>query len=103
METVLQNLFGLTIDQTNRVQMDSWLHDPNTDRYFHFHGDTNAMTAQITDGLWLDDHTVELHYPGAFNEVCTAVLEKRDGHWYILSNTTTFDYDALWSDEEPTE
>ena len=89
MDEVLKKLFGLSLDELSGVGMESLYYVPDTDRYFHFHGDTNAMTARLTDGVWLDEDTVEVHYAGGFNEVCTAVLENRDGHWLIRSNQTS--------------
>ena len=102
MEQALMMLFGLTVDQTNQIRLEDFDYLPETDRYFLFHGDTNAILVTLLDGLWLDENTVELHYLGGFNEVCTVVMERRDDHWYILSNESSFDYDSLW-ETEPTE
>ena len=89
MEQVLQKLFGLGIGDTQKVGLDNWYYVPDTDRYFHFHGDTNAMTAQITDGRWISDQTAELHYSGGFDEECTVILTRQDDRWVIESNQTS--------------
>ena len=88
MNADLQEVFGLTLEQTHQVGLDKMEFCAASGRYFLFHGDANAMTAQIQSGHWLDvDETrVALTYPGGFNEECTAVMENRDGHWYLVSN-----------------
>ena len=87
MEAVLQTLFGLSIEETDQVQLDQFDYNPDTDCYYHFHGDTNSMTAEITDGRWLDDATAELHYAGSFHREGTVVMQQRGGSWYILSSS----------------
>ena len=89
MDADLMEVFGLTLEDTSKVDLDSFDYLEETDRYFLFKGDTNATVIRITDGTWLDSSRAELHYLGGFNEVCTVVMEQRGGHWYILSNASS--------------
>jgi hypothetical protein len=60
MSAVLEEYLGLTLSETWKVGLD-WPYFPETDSYYHPHGDTNAMDLRIICGARQDD-MVRLFY-----------------------------------------
>lgn len=109
MSEVLLQLFGLPLEDFTGYGLEKYATIPDSDCYFHCHGDTNAMPVSVT-GIWAQaDGTVLVRYirGGQVNlgtvdsRPWTAVLFRYgDGGWQIRSNlpgewTTAEDAGAL--------
>ena len=95
MNEVLEEYFGLTLEETNKVGMESVYYNAETDSYYHSHSDyAEVATFTITAGEQLDDGTIRLYYYLPYEAYLRAVtLESRmyDGQtgYYIRSNVVT--------------
>ena len=90
MDQVLQEHLGLTLEETNKVGLDTLTYLPQRDLYFHFHGDTNyGHMVHFTAGDQLGD-TVRLYYQDTFGLLsgasCVLTLQKTGDSYRFLSN-----------------
>lgn len=46
-DQVLETYTGLTLSQTRETGLDQFTYLERTDAYYHFHGDTNALTGGV--------------------------------------------------------
>ncbi len=93
---ILTEYFGLTLDQTAKIGVESWGWLPETNCYYHARGDTNIAQRQIQAARRLADGTVLMTYnagfwfdltDGQYPALRTAALRPlEDGGYQILSN-----------------
>ncbi|MBR0062538.1 MAG: M15 family metallopeptidase, partial [Oscillospiraceae bacterium] len=85
-ETLLKYT-GKTLDETNKVRLDSFTYLEEYDAYYHMHGDTNANN-YVMDTLVRDEPgIVRLTYYGWSGEqYVVSLTETENGTYYIISN-----------------
>lgn len=96
MDKVLRQVFGVGIDQTRKKNLDSFFYVPETDSYYHEHGDTNALgTSPLIqdvrteeDGLVLFTYKITEGFvgDGKFSNIRTVALKKENGVYHIVSH-----------------
>ena len=98
MDEVLRQVFGVGIDQTEKRNLDRFVYIPETDTYYHQHGDTNALgTSPLIqdvrteeDGLVLFTYKISLdrgfEEEGKFSNIRTVALKKENGVYHIVSH-----------------
>lgn len=96
MDKVLRQVFGVGIDQTRKKNLDSFFYVPETDSYYHEHGDTNALgTSPLIqdvrteeDGLVLFTYKIPEGFvgDGKFSNIRTVALKKENGVYHIVSH-----------------
>ena len=88
MDAVLMELFGITLEQTNRVGLESYPYFEETDCYYHCHSGTHYADITITRVENCDDGTVRMYYerPGFPTMNMVATLEPNGDGYRILSN-----------------
>lgn len=93
-DRVLETYTGLTLDQTEQIGLDRFTYLEETDAYYHFHGDTNAVAAVFTAGTRQGD-TVRLYYDayGSFlggelaeSWACLTLKDRGDGTYWFVSH-----------------
>lgn len=92
MNEVLQTYFGITLEETQGIGLDSFHYYKPTDSYLNSHGDTAAGIYTFVSGVELDNGDVTLyydgfgiHYPDPTYYAVTLHLSE-EGVWQIVSN-----------------
>lgn len=66
-DEVLNTHFGIRFSECSGIGLEKTVYDPNSDSYFHEHGDLSVSMHTIFDGYVNPDGTVELYdYSGNF-------------------------------------
>ena len=88
MDTVLTELFGITLEQTNRVGLEAYPYFEETDCYYHCHTGTHYAYITINRVENCDDGTIRMYYERqGFPTVNMVATLKPNGDGYrILSN-----------------
>ena len=82
MSAVLEEYLGLTLSETWKVGLD-WPYFPETDSYYHPHGDTNALDLRIVCGARQDDMVRLFYNSGSLHRV---ELDISGGNVRFVSN-----------------
>lgn len=81
---------GLTLGETNRVDLDTFRYFPQYDAYYLFHGDTNAVPIPDFFAGEREGGTVRLYYEdfrfGGFSVFCLTLEERAEGGYYFRSH-----------------
>lgn len=81
---------GLTLAETNRVDLDGFTYLPEYDAYYHFHGDTNAVPTPDFFAGEREGDTVRLYYEefrfGGYSVFCLTLEEREDGGYWFRSH-----------------
>ena len=107
MDAFLLENTGLTLAQTNKVDLDAFDYLPEYDAYYHTHGDTNYRSVTFTSGQRRGDYIQlywkDFYYGGETNE-CVTLLDRGDGQYWFVSHLL-LDGDVpsafAYPDEEP--
>lgn len=107
MDAFLLENTGLTLAQTNQVDLDAFDYLPEYDAYYHTHGDTNYRSVTFTSGQRRGDYIQlywkDFYYGGETNE-CITLLDRGDGQYWFVSHLL-LDGDVpsafAYPDEEP--
>ena len=107
MDAFLLENTGLTLAQTNQVDLDAFDYLPEYDAYYHTHGDTNYRSVTFTSGQRRGDYVQlywkDFYYGGETNE-CVTLLDRGDGQYWFVSHLL-LDGDVpsafAYPDEEP--
>lgn len=107
MDAFLLENTGLTLAQTNQVDLDAFDYLPEYDAYYHTHGDTNYRSVTFTSGQRRGDYIQlywkDFYYGGETNE-CVTLLDRGDGQYWFVSHLL-LDGDVpsafAYPDEEP--
>lgn len=91
MNAVLTKIFGITLPETNGVGLDKMIYNPDTDSYYHLHGDFSAVTPTILRGTVLYDGKLVVYYTstdevGRITEKAVTLQPDYNGNYTILSN-----------------
>lgn len=85
-DRILTRYTGLTLEQTNKVGLDSFTYSADYDAYYWMHGDTNYCG----DLLFLlgtrEGSTVKLYQGDGSAWTCVTLEEQEDGGWWFVSN-----------------
>lgn len=93
-DRVLETYTGLTLSRTKETGLDQFTYLERTDAYYHFHGDTNAVTVTFSVGERRGD-TVRLYYDayGSFlgdqladSWACVTLKDRGDGQYWFVSH-----------------
>lgn len=91
MDAALTEVFGLTLEETNKKGLDGFIFWEETGNYYLCHGDTNIMTVTFTDVQNLGEGCFTLTYEGWDGtyhvELRLGQTETNAGHVYIISHT----------------
>ena len=89
MDAFLLENTGLTLAQTNQVDLDAFDYLPEYDAYYHTHGDTNYRSVTFTSGQRRGDYIQlywkDFYYGGETNE-CVTLLDRGDGQYWFVSH-----------------
>ena len=81
---------GLTLEETNRVDLDAFRYFPQYDAYYLFHGDTNAVPIPDFFAGEREGSTVRLYYEdfrfGGYGVFCLTLEERADGGYWFRSH-----------------
>ena len=88
MDAVLMELFGITLEQTNRVGLEAYPYFEETDCYYHCHSGTHYADITINRVENCDDGTIRMYYerPGFPTVNMVATLKPNGDGYRILSN-----------------
>lgn len=91
MDAALTEVFGLTLEETGKNGLDSFIFWEETGNYYLCHGDTNVMNVTFIDGQNQGEGCLTLTYEGwdgSYHvELRLGQTESDAGHFYIRSNT----------------
>lgn len=89
MNAVLQKYMGITLEETNKVGLDSLYYLEETDAYYNVAGDTVYLKCDILSGQVNEDGTITLQYCDALSEpsdTYQVTLKEVDGAYIFISN-----------------
>lgn len=96
MDKVLQQYFGLSLEQSSKRGLKAFQYAAENDCYYHCHGDTNQQLHKVVDARRLEDGTLVFTYTSEygnyaasedFPSVSTAALRPDgEGGYQLLSN-----------------
>ena len=107
MDAFLLENTGLTLAQTNKVDLDAFDYLPDYDAYYLTKGDTNYRSVTFTsgqrEGSYIRLYWKDFYYGGETNE-CVTLLDRGDGQYWFVSHLL-LDGDVpsafAYPDEEP--
>lgn len=107
MDAFLLENTGLTLAQTNKVDLDAFDYLPDYDAYYLTKGDTNYRSVTFTGGerkgSYIRLYWKDFYYGGETNE-CVTLLDRGDGQYWFVSHLL-LDGDVpsafAYPDEEP--
>lgn len=93
-DQVLETYAGLTLSQTRETGLDQFTYLERTDAYYHFHGDTNALTVVFSAGE-RQGNIIRLYYDayGSFlgdqlvdSWACVTLEDRGNGQYWFVSH-----------------
>ncbi len=94
-DQILETYTGLTLEQTQKIGVNSWEDLSEFDAYYHLHGDTNAQADPGFAAGERDGDTIRLYYNatgrflgGSFvtGWACLTLEAQKDGGYHIVSH-----------------
>ena len=89
MDAFLLENTGLTLAQTNKVELDTFDYLPDYDAYYLTKGDTNYRSVTFTSGEWKGSY-IRLYwkdfYYGSETNECVTLLDRGDGQYWFVSH-----------------
>lgn len=87
-DEVLQKYFGITFEDAEGIGLDKMVYNPDTDSYYHLHGDLETAYPIITKVEENSDGTIIVYYTESMvGDTCGVTLkESESGQYQILSN-----------------
>ena len=89
MDAFLLKNTGLTLAQTNKVDLDAFDYLPDYDAYYLTKGDTNYRSVTFTGGerkgSYIRLYWKDFYYGGETNE-CVTLLDRGDGQYWFVSH-----------------
>lgn len=87
-DEVLQKYFGITFEEAQGIGLDKMVYNPDTNSYYHLHGDFEAAYPVISEVETREDGGVTVYYrQGETGESCAIMLQMTEsGKYKILSN-----------------
>ena len=89
MDAFLLENTGLTLAQTNQVDLDAFDYLPDYDAYYLTKGDTNYRSVTFTGGerkgSYIRLYWKDFYYGGETNE-CVTLLDRGDGQYWFVSH-----------------
>lgn len=89
MDAFLLENTGLTLAQTNKVDLDAFDYLPDYDAYYLTKGDTNYRSVTFTggerEGSYIRLYWKDFYYGGETNE-CVTLLDRGDGQYWFVSH-----------------
>ena len=93
MDKALTEVFGLTLEETRKKNLEQFIYREETDCYYLCHGDTNAMAVEFLSADTPEDDRVALTYEGWDGGLYTVTVEfpteAMFGQYHILSHVRT--------------
>lgn len=91
MDAALLEHTGLTLAETNQVDLDGFQYLPEYDAYYFFHGDTNSVPIPDFFVGEREGSTIRLYYAdfqyGGYGAFCLTLEEREDGGYWFRSHT----------------
>lgn len=85
-DEVLQKYFGITFEEAQGIGLDKMVYNPDTNSYYHLHGDFEAGYPVISNVEAKEDGLFVVYYKQE-GESCAVTLKKTEnGEYLILSN-----------------
>ena len=89
-DAALLEYTGLTLEETNRVGLDTFRYFPQYDAYYLFHGDTNAVPIPDFFAGEREGSMIRLYYEdfrfGGYGVLCLTLEERAEGWYYFRSH-----------------
>lgn len=92
MDQILLANTGLTLAETNQINLGDFQYLPEYEAYYHTHGDTNYFhSVNIAAGM-REGSTIRLYYPDSYAHyadtdwLCVTLEEQEDGSYWFVSN-----------------
>lgn len=95
MNNILQKYTGLSLDQTNKVNLSSLYYLEEYDAYYNIAGDTMLSRYDFGTGWINEDGTITLQYHdalGSLGPTCQVTLREENGNYFLVSNVVVRDY-----------
>lgn len=91
MNEILEQYFGLSLDETNGIGLEQFVYNSDTNSYYDFHGDWSDACLTIFKGIEKDDGTIVIYYTDTNQSYTTVGKEVTlkptgNGSYQILSN-----------------
>lgn len=85
MDAILQKYMGITLEETNKVHLNSLYYLEEYDAYYSVVGDTDYMQYDFDYGWKKENGTVTMEYSFG-EELYSVTLKEVDGTYYFVSN-----------------
>lgn len=87
MDEMLRAYANISLEESNKVDLDEFLYLKGYDAYYSGHGDTNYFLVDITSGQKNKDGIIKLQYQHEiWNEPFEVILKEHDNGYYFVSN-----------------
>ena len=86
MDAFLQEYLGVTLDETNKKNLDQFIYLEEYDAYYLLHGDTNFQRCTVTLLEQNEDGTIALTYEQESGEKGIVTLKGSKGSYQFVSN-----------------
>lgn len=92
MNEILSLYFGITVGETDKVGLDQMVYHPETNAYYHGHGDIGLSYPNFKKGVQAPDGSFSIYYTDTrgVNEKIVTFTAREDGGYRILSNVPAY-------------
>lgn len=92
MNEILNLYFGITLGATDKVGLDQMIYHPETNAYYHCHGDMSMAHPKFKKGVQTPDGNIVIYYKDVFVDMykILTITPREDGGYRILSNVPAY-------------
>lgn len=92
MDEKLSLYFGITVEETDKVGLDQMIYHPESNAYYHGHGDIGLSYPNFKKGVETPDGNISIYYTDTrgVNEKIVTITPREDGGYRVLSNIPAF-------------
>ncbi len=85
-DEVLQKYFGITFEEAQGIGLDKMVYNPDTNSYYHLHGDFEAGYPTVSDVAAQEDGSYIVYYESVDGSCAVTLKKAENGEYLILSN-----------------
>ena len=86
MDQVLQQYFGISLEQTDGIGLENFIYWEDGDCYYHSHTDTNLGFIELNKVEMFENGSLRITYTNESDQICVVTLVKSVNGWRIISN-----------------
>ena len=86
MDQVLQQYFGISLEQTDGIGLENFIYWEDGDCYYHSHTDTNLGFIELNKVEMFENGSLRITYTNESDQICVVTLVKSGNGWRIISN-----------------